>query len=192
MGSLMFDSTRAPALTTAALIAVAATAPVRALDDVGGETERRLLACDQISAPAEKLACFDAVVESLSTPPVEPAVSPPPATPPRPAPSDSISPAEPGEARARREDVTTARREDTPEDDGNSEGFQATIVRVWENFDGRFSVELDNGQVWRETQGTRVGMPAEGDSVEVSKGIFGSYRMKIESITPIARVRRTK
>ncbi len=67
----------------------------------------------------------------------------------------------------------------------------AAIVRVWRNLDGRFSVELDNGQVWRETEGSRVGMPKVGSAVEVVTGAFGSYRMKIDGIPREARVRRT-
>jgi hypothetical protein len=68
----------------------------------------------------------------------------------------------------------------------------ATIVRVWTMHDQRFSVELDNGQRWRETQGTRVGKPKEGALVTISSGSFGSYRMKIDGITRKAWVRRTK
>ncbi|MCI0517171.1 MAG: hypothetical protein L0Y45_04980 [Woeseiaceae bacterium] len=67
----------------------------------------------------------------------------------------------------------------------------AAIVRVWQNLDGRFSVELDNGQVWRETEGSRVGMPKVGNAVEVSRAAFGSYQMKIDGIARKARVRRT-
>ena len=88
--------------------------------------------------------------------------------------------------------------------------MRATIVRSWRNNDGRFSVELDNGQTWRETQGSRVagpsdnnlvwggrnasgaGLPREGRSVEVFEGRFGGYRMRIEGITQLAHVRRTK
>jgi hypothetical protein len=88
--------------------------------------------------------------------------------------------------------------------------MQAMIVRSWRNNDGRFSVELDNGQVWRETQGSRVGgqvdndpvfgaprasragLPKVGGSVEVNAAKTGGYRMKIEGIRQTAFVRRTK
>ena len=83
-------------------------------------------------------------------------------------------------------------RQENKEKKKDAEVIQATIVRSWRNHDERFSVELDNGQVWRETQGTRVGLPKEGRSVEISEGRFGGYRMKIENIRKIAWVRRTK
>ncbi len=63
------------------------------------------------------------------------------------------------------------------------------IVRVWERHDGRFTVKLNNGQHWRETEGTRVGIPDVGDEVTVSRGLFGSYRMKIDGIARVAWVR---
>ena len=75
--------------------------------------------------------------------------------------------------------------------------FQATIVRSWRIVDervadDRFAVQLDNGQVWQATEMHRVGLPKVGISVEVSKGRFGGYRMKIDGIKKLARVRRTK
>lgn len=76
--------------------------------------------------------------------------------------------------------------------DGQEEQVIGTIVRVWTHQDERFSVELDNGQRWRETSGSRVGKPKEGAHVTISTGTFGGYRMKIEGITRISWVRRTK
>jgi hypothetical protein len=88
--------------------------------------------------------------------------------------------------------------------------MRALIVRSWRHNDGRFSVELDNGQIWRETTGSRVagpmeldmtfggrsasgaGLPREGGSVEVFDGRFGGYRMRIEGIRQLAPVRRPK
>lgn len=72
------------------------------------------------------------------------------------------------------------------------EPFSATIVRVREHLDGRFSVELDNGQVWRETQKTRIRTPRVGRKVEVKAGRIGGHQMVVEGIPTAAWVRRTK
>ena len=73
------------------------------------------------------------------------------------------------------------------------ESLQATVVRAWKNpTDGRFAVELDNGQTWRETSGSRSLMPKQGKTVEITKSRFGGYRMKIEGIKRLASVRRSK
>jgi hypothetical protein len=69
--------------------------------------------------------------------------------------------------------------------------FEATIVKVRQHHDGRFSVELNNGQIWRETQGSKVRTPKAGQLVEVRKGKVGGYRMKIEGVPSLASVRLT-
>ncbi|MEM9333771.1 MAG: hypothetical protein AAGA33_02880 [Pseudomonadota bacterium] len=68
----------------------------------------------------------------------------------------------------------------------------ATISRVTPQLDGRWSVTLDNGQVWRESQGSKVGLPSEGAAVTLSKGRFGGYRMEIDGLYRTAWVKRTK
>ena len=68
----------------------------------------------------------------------------------------------------------------------------ATITGVTEHHDGRFSVKLDNGQVWRETQGSKVGIPEAGARVELKHGRFGGYRMNIDGLYRTAWVKRTK
>jgi len=73
-----------------------------------------------------------------------------------------------------------------------AERINATIVRSWKTVDKRFAVELDNGQVWRETQGTRIRQPDEGRAVVISRGRFGGYRMKVDNIVSAASVHRTK
>ena len=70
--------------------------------------------------------------------------------------------------------------------------FTATIVSVREHLDGRFSVELDNGQVWRETQKTRIRTPRAGKTVEVKEGRLGGHQMVVEGIPTAAWVRRTQ
>ena len=70
--------------------------------------------------------------------------------------------------------------------------IKARITKVRRHSDGRFSVTLDNGQVWRETQGSRVGIPGEGAMVELKKGSFGGYRMNIDGLYRTAWVKRTK
>ena len=68
----------------------------------------------------------------------------------------------------------------------------AKITSVTKHHDGRFSVMLDNGQVWRETSGSRVGLPAQGARVELKRGRFGGYRMNIDGLYQTAWVKRTK
>ena len=178
-------------------------------------TDERLLACDAIKDEAQRLACFNRVVEELRPEVVE--ESPPDAAPG----SSSRTRATPPVATKNAEDVDglTPRRDqpvevvrpavapanttDSPPvaaavdaDRGDKRDIDLTgngiIVGVWENYDGRFTVELNNGVLWRETEGTRVGIPEVGDGVTVTRGVFGSYRMKIDGIARVAWVRPTE
>ena len=77
-------STRTAAKTAAimavaimAIVVIGAAAPVPAKDGAQKETTDRLLVCDSITDPAEKLACYDSVVENLKQSPAAPAASSP-------------------------------------------------------------------------------------------------------------------
>jgi hypothetical protein len=69
----------------------------------------------------------------------------------------------------------------------------STIVEVRQVTGRRFEARLENGQVWRETEATRtVRMPKVGDTVRITSGRFGSYRMKFNNDNRLASVRRTQ
>ena len=96
------------------------------------------------------------------------------------------------EAPSVQESDSLYRREKIFQDDFNFTPLEATIVSVRVHHDGRFSVELDNGETWRETRrGTRVRLPEPGDAVEVYKEGPGGHRMRIEGNSRVAWVRRS-
>jgi len=67
----------------------------------------------------------------------------------------------------------------------------ARVTKVSERPGGDTLIELDNGQVWQQTQ-RRIGSIAEpGDEVTVSKGTLGSYFLigKTRLSTRVKRVR---
>ncbi len=194
------------AMIFAAVIGGASAAPAVAQSLAEGEITEQLLVCDDVIDLTERLTCFNAIVDNLKAALVVPAAN---------SPSTSVYATEaPDVAPTEAPDVAPTEARDvappaSPEiDDFGSEGIvsrstreeessavdhiEATIVRSWRNHDGRFSVELDNGQIWRETQGTRVGQPKVETSVKISTGRFGGYRMKFENIKRVAWVRRTK
>ncbi len=65
-------------------------------------------------------------------------------------------------------------------------------MRSWGISDERFAVQLDNGQVWHENGGLYIGLPREGSQVEIIRGRFGGYSMKIGNINKRTPVRRAK
>jgi len=71
--------------------------------------------------------------------------------------------------------------------------IHSTIVRSEKSGQYHFVVELDNGQVWEETDGSRrIGLPKVGMPVRIYPGKLAGYRMKIGSDNRIAWVRRLK
>lgn len=54
-----------------------------------------------------------------------------------------------------------------------------------------FTVTLNNGQVWRQTEVSRIKI-SEGDKVTIEQGVFGSFILKSEASNRTARVKRVK
>ena len=168
--------------------------------DESGDLQERLLACEGIVSQEEQLECFNAVVDGLDR------SKPQAAQPGKPKQQPAVAPAAAAMPKSTTVPVEQAPVVEAvlPEPDSDyglkvkkdkkpkEAAVMATIVRVWMNHDQRFGVELDNGQKWREVQGTKVGKPKEGALVTISTGGFGGYRMKIDGITRKAWVRRTK
>lgn len=190
--------TRSAAMTAAtmpvALLIFVWSAPLQAQDAGQNDVNARLLACDKLLHSSDRLACFNDVAASLKQKPSELAVSVPTESAPDPDPSPAAVPPGAEMDDFGRDSMPVERQAREKEKRKNVEEIQATIVRSWRNHDERFSVELDNGQVWRETPGkTRYSLlPKEGRSVKIYVGGLGGYRMKVDGIPRVAWVRRTK
>jgi hypothetical protein len=62
----------------------------------------------------------------------------------------------------------------------------ATAVRVHRKLDGHWSVELDDGAVWEQTDEEKfVRLPRVGSKVVIKKAAFGSFLMKIDDEWPV-------
>ena len=66
------------------------------------------------------------------------------------------------------------------------------VVRAWENNAGQWSVELDSGAVWRQTDQEMLSRrPKEGSTVEIRSAAMGSYLMNVDGQRAI-RVKRDR
>ncbi|MDX1405847.1 MAG: hypothetical protein R3192_14980 [Woeseiaceae bacterium] len=71
--------------------------------------------------------------------------------------------------------------------------LHATIVSAHRTVHGKIVATLDNGQVWRETDGSYYrGAVTAGAAVVISKRRFGGYRMKIADQPGAVLVRRSR
>lgn len=70
------------------------------------------------------------------------------------------------------------------------ESLTASVVKAKKNRLGKLIITLDNGQVWKQTDGGYLGIKA-GDSVTIEKGVMGSFMLQKSSGSKVIRVTRT-
>jgi hypothetical protein len=151
-----------------ALVLAVLSAPALAQTDRG--IEQALERCGAIGDNAQRLACFDAVraqVGSKPNAPVTPAQQMQPARP-------SISSHAVGETR-------------------RNQPIVARIDRFVLDRRGKFTVYLDNGQVWRqlESGGNQAQFRSNGMNVAtISPGFWGSYNLRLNRESAIYKVKR--
>lgn len=203
---------RGVALAVAFVIAGGPAGGAAAAQD-GPSLEQRLLACDAIEDLTQRLVCFNAVTAEVredaaptseSTPEAavdttaaeEEAPATEPAATAAPVASATPAPAEASATAASdfgRDSMPSADRgEDRDKAKKKKEVLQAGIESWRELSDGHFLIYLDNGQAWRETDGSHVRIPTKAKSVEIFRGRFGGYRMRFEGGKRLAWVRRVK
>jgi len=151
-------------------------------------TPKDLLQCDKIKKPADRLACFNTVVEKLKEDPEafkrtthggqagrdgkrsskgRSGSSGSSAT--------SGSSSEFGKVRVQR---------NTPNE------ITAKVIRYWQNYYGKWHFHLENGQVWKETSGSSMKLTRKVEQVNIKKGSMGGYRIVIKGATMTGRVKR--
>ncbi len=144
-----------------------------------------LLACYQMQEAAARLQCFDREVaplarQALANTPAPAVRAQTPAanvqvpaatvrTPPGPVPAPAASRPEFGQEQLKRSD------QPAPSEDSLS--ITARITSQRSAAQGTYLVSLDNGQVWRHETGSQAEYLKPGDSVTISRGSLGSYRL---------------
>lgn len=78
-------------------------------------------------------------------------------------------------------------------DFGSSEPITATLQGEFSGFSQGRTYTLDNGQVWEQTDATRVsGVRRQSPKVSIRPGVMGVWYMKVEGSNTQPKVRRTK
>lgn len=166
-------------------IAVAACAVVGAgtaqaaqrADDAAPAQVQRLMACRTIAAAQDRLACFDRETNAMQQ-----AIA-----------SKNL-------VFVDREKVRAASRSvfgfSVPNlgglfgGDDEVKQIESTVTRSGRNADGGWVFYLADGSVWSQTDDWPLGLPPErGDKVVVSRGLMGSFRLRLNK-QPEIKVRR--
>jgi len=170
--------------TNGALVLIlAATTPAVAQDTLPSQ----LTACVQITGVLQRLACYDRVAHSLGPVPVPRSVPAQRPVPPPVAYAPPVVAATPpttglGSERLPRTASAAPRR---------AQELTAGIAGITYDARGRFTITLDNGEVWRQLEGdTAVLQGARNSTVRISRGALGSYDLNVVGRNASYRVLR--
>jgi len=155
--------------------------------------ETAIGSCAAQADATARLACYDAVAAQLKTTAAA-AVVLPAAQVPAQAAQGPVSPKPPTAAQFGGEYVKDPVLDPAvPAED--IEEIHAKVTSITFAANGRFTVTLDNGQVWRQKQGD--GEPHRfskqgGDAVTISRGFWHSYNLVLENGGALFKVVREK
>ena len=169
---------------SAILVAILALAPSGPSLAQTGDIRTELMHCLTFTGAVERLSCYDRLARgaasgALGTPPALP-----PAPPNRPAASVAPPPRELGQEELRGHDQAT-----TPD------RLTADITNFQKGPTGRFTVTLNNGQIWEQVAGDTTAAQYRPDrtrSVTISRGTMGSYDLKFNDRNASFKVRRVR
>ena len=69
--------------------------------------------------------------------------------------------------------------------------IQAKVSKLSKSVYGQYIITLDNQQVWRQTDKTRMKL-SKGQSIDIERGFMGSFFMGTEQVNKRIRVQRVK
>ncbi|WP_448582756.1 hypothetical protein [Thermaurantiacus sp.] len=138
------------------------------------------LACARIAGDAERLACYDRTVAALSAEGKRLA-------------AERAAAAEAAEkARATRVESFGARGVSPAQREERIDRIEASIAETFTDSQRKLVFLLDNGQMWRQTDGVFLAIVRPGTPVSVRRATMGGFTLRIESLNrsvPVMRVR---
>lgn len=183
---------------------VLATLALSAAPAIAEDLSATISTCAGVSDDRARLSCYDGLAARAKAAVQMPAAKSalPPAAQPAPAPIATVTPPSapvPPSPPATKTDTFGAesiRKPDTPEARAQEvDEIKAKVVAVDFSPTHRFTVTLDNGQIWRQIEadsGKARFLKGGGDSVEISRGMLGSYNLVIEGANMLFKVRRIR
>ena len=175
------------------LVALALSAAPAVAEDLSAT----ISTCANVSDDRARLACYDGLAARTNAaarlPITKPALPPVPQ-----APVATVAPPAPPTpvTKTNTFGAETIRKGDTPEERAQEvDEIKAKVVTADFSPTNRFTVTLDNGQVWRQIEadsGKARLHKSGGDTVEISRGMLGSYNLVIDGVNLLFKVRRVR
>lgn len=164
------------------ILAVAVTAVTLAAGaaDAQAESPGDFVLCEQVPDMANRMACFNLALEKLRS---RKRNAPPPPQYPR-EPDETT----PDRGHQEKQSSLPMRPESPRAVAPRARSIVAGVVRHWRDDFGNFRVELENGQIWKETKASNYRLPGGNMIAEISKSLMGGYKLKIQGKKGFARV----
>lgn len=150
-------------------------------------SQQELEACAAIERAIERLDCFETLTArgGVSAPvdvePEQAAEAPPERT---------LETSQDRLENVGIEQLPDNRREERPRE---RDDIGATVTEVSEGPRGNLLFHLENGQVWRQIEARYVPLPADAPfPVQISRGLFGEYRLRVDGDGRLVRIRRVQ
>ena len=142
-----------------------------------------LLACDKIKNEADRLKCFNAVVEALKANPERQSTDlPATSSQPRTSSGEDVA--------ARPSSVDDSFGKPPKVEKEAPQELIAEVTRFWRAANNRYVFQLANGQIWTETSRSFLRLPSDIKQVRIKKGAVGGYRIFIKGASKPGRVKR--
>lgn len=149
---------------------------------VSQDITERLVACQSLLGDAERLACFEAIAESTAADEAQNEQIL----------SEAQSDTAPKSNSVERVDNAVQNRAEMPETKPGLDNrpidmvetrrrrtsISAAVARAWEDPFGKLMIELDNGEVWKQTTRGSRRAPDVGDLATARRSAFGAWFFK--------------
>ena len=145
----------------------------------GLAAEGSLFECRQIDDIKERVLCYDKIVDALSSPPLSTTAIDNPEQAPKPD----------AHALFGKDAAETSRIVEKTLAIEKLEQIQARITGLKRSVDKKFTITLDNGQIWRQIDNQRIPLRNE-DKIIIREATLGSYLMEKQSGSGSIRVKR--
>ena len=175
----------------AILTAAFALAPSAATQAQTGDIRTELMHCLTFTGAVERLSCYDRLAHSAASG----ALGAPsgslgaPSQPPSPRMALPAAPPPPLAQDLGREELRGSVQNET------EQRLTAEISNFQKDPAGRFTVSLNNGQIWQQVAGDTTAAqyhPGRTHSVTISKGSLGSYDLTFNDRNAVFKVRRVR
>lgn len=178
------------------LLSLLAAGPALAQGSGGGGGAEAFLACARIADDGERLQCYDRAVAGLSAEgrrlAAERAAAAEAAAKAR-AEAEARAAAEAAErAKAARIEGFGARGGSPAEREARLDRIEAAVTETFTDSQRKLVFLLDNGQMWRQTDGVFLSVVKPGTPATVRRSAMGGYMLRIDGLNrsvPVVRIR---